>query len=345
MFQPTFWPRLRALAALGLTGTMLGLTACSNSTGSGSTATAMDQVRLGVGSSISDAVYRVDSKVIAKDSGLNLQISSFDRGFQGVQAAAAGSLDGGIAVEYPLLTLAARGVSNVVAVGVCTTAPDIKLVVTKDIKSPKDLVGKKIGITAGSSFDYAFRHYLELNKLSSNDVQFVNLPGTAQIASLAKGQIDGLVNVEPQLSQALNAVPGAHLMDPDINSAYVSRVWLALNKPWAEQHRDAVVKLLKSLGKTADYIKNKPNDAYNVIATELNIDPSVVGKTVTGVPYTWGCYINDDSIKAMQGVADFLKTSGQGNVDISKLIDTSYLKAAAPDSVKLSQQSLKLLGQ
>jgi len=343
---------VRGISVLCLAGVVATLAACANpSGGGGGTNTSppggksIPTVRLGVGSSISDAVYRVDARQIAKDSGIDLRIGSFDRGFQGVQAAAASSLDGGISVEYPLLTLVASGVKNVVALAACTTAPDIKMVVTSNIKGPKDLVGKRIGITTGSSFDYAFRHYLKINGLSAGDVKFVNLPGTAQIASLAKGEIDGLVNVEPQLSQALTTVRGSKLLDPDINSAYVSRVWLSVNKPWAEANHEAVIKLLQSLNKTAEYIKNSPDEAYGVIAKELNIDQKLVADTVKSVPYTWGCYIDDESIQAMQGVADFVKENGQGTVDIAKVIDSTYLQEAAPDAVHLSKDSLKLLGR
>jgi NitT/TauT family transport system substrate-binding protein len=332
--------RQAALAIVASAALIGGLVGCS---APGPDAKSASTVRLGVGSAISDSLYRVDSSKIAGDHGIDLRISAFDRGFQGVQAAAAGSLDGGISVEYPLLTLVGSGVKNVVAVAACTTAPDIKLVAAKGISSAADLKGKHIGVTAGSSMDFAFRHYLEVNNMSVDDVTLVNLPGTAQIAALAKGEIDGLVNVEPQLSQALETVPGSAYLDPDVNSAYVSRVWLSLNKPWAEAHHAAVVDLLKSLNSTADYIKNKPDEAYDVIANELNLDASAVAKTVADVPYTWGCYIDDDAVGAMASVADFVKSNGQGEVDLATVIDTSYLQEADPDAVKLSADSLALL--
>lgn len=323
-----------------------GLAACSTQgtdATQGTEATSATTIRLGVGSAVSDSLYRVDSAQIASDYGIDLRIAAFDRGFQGVQAAAAGSLDGGISVEYPLVSLIGSGVDNVVAVAVCTTAPDIRMVGAAGIATAADLKGARIGVTAGSSMDYALRHYLEVNGMSVDDVTLVNLPGTAQIAALAKGEIDGLVNVEPQLSQALQTVPDSAFLDPDINSAYTSRVWLSLNKPWAEGNKGAVVALLQSLKGTVDYIEKSPDEAYGVIADELNLDASAVAETVTGVPYTWGCYIDDDAIEAMASVAEFAVSNGQGEADLATFIDPSYLQEADPSAVTLSDESLALL--
>src|SRR5699024_5606369 len=109
------------------------------------------------------------------------------------------------------------------------TGEPVFTVVKDSIETPEDLKGKKIGIINGSLFDYAFSRYLAKHDLT-DDVEYVNVAAADQLATLARGDIDGFVNLDPVVSQALDQLDNVHKLEPDTNSVYTTRSYLLFKR-------------------------------------------------------------------------------------------------------------------
>src|SRR5690606_4430927 len=85
-------------------------------------------------------------------------------------------------------------------------APMIVLGVSKktvpNYKTPADLKGKKIGVTApGSSTNMMANFFLAQHGLKPSDVSFIGVgAGAGAITALRTGQIDAIANLDPVIS-------------------------------------------------------------------------------------------------------------------------------------------------
>jgi len=140
-----------------------------------------------------------------KDEGLNVDVVDFAGGSRALQAVVGGSADvvSG-AFEHPInLQTKGQAYRSFVLQG---RAPQIVLGVSKktvpDYKSPADLKGKKIGVTApGSSTNMMVSFFLAQHGLKPSDVSFIGVgAGAGAITALRTGQVDAMSNLDPVIS-------------------------------------------------------------------------------------------------------------------------------------------------
>jgi NitT/TauT family transport system substrate-binding protein len=62
-----------------------------------------------------------------------------------------------------------------------------------NIKSIKDLIGKKIGVPSGSSQTTMLPLFLKANDLKESDVTLINMPPTSMVPALLQGQVDAIL--------------------------------------------------------------------------------------------------------------------------------------------------------
>jgi len=143
-----------------------------------------------------------------KDEGLNVKILDFAGGSRALQAVVGGSADVVSGAFEHTISLQSKGqeYSSFVQQG---RTPMIVLAVSKktvpDYKSPEDLKGKKIGVTApGSSTNMAISFFLAKHGVKPSDVSFIGVGGGAgAITAMRTGQIDAIANLDPVIGTLL----------------------------------------------------------------------------------------------------------------------------------------------
>jgi NitT/TauT family transport system substrate-binding protein len=81
--------------------------------------------------------------------------------------------------------------------------PGVVLVVSParkgDIKSIKDLAGKKVGVTApGSTTDFFLKYFLKRNSVDANNVAVIGIGvGSSAVAAMERGEVDAAMMVDP----------------------------------------------------------------------------------------------------------------------------------------------------
>jgi len=135
----------------------------------------------------------------------------------------------------------------------------IESLADKNIKSPADLKGKKIGGTPGDALYATFPAWLKANGLSTSDVTIVNLDAAGKIAALSEGRVDAIMGffhdqgptiegkTGKKVSYLLYADYGMNMLgtgivantesltkDPELAKKFVR----ATQKSWAEAAKD-----------------------------------------------------------------------------------------------------------
>ena len=141
-----------------------------------------------------------------KDEGLEVKISDFAGGSQALRAVVGGSADvvsGAYehtinmqSQKQSLIAFVQMGRLPQMAVGIATGR-------AATYKSPKDLKGLKIGVSApGSSTHILFNYFISRDGLKPNDVSVIGVGlGSTAIAAVKSGQVDVLSNVDPMMTK------------------------------------------------------------------------------------------------------------------------------------------------
>jgi NitT/TauT family transport system substrate-binding protein len=141
-----------------------------------------------------------------KDEGLEVEIVDFAGGAKSLQALIGGSADFVSGAFEHTINMHARGIP---AVGIALQSryASIALGLPKAkaaaYKSPKDLKGLKVGVTApGSSTNFFVNALLARDGLKPDDVAIIGVGASGNaVAAMKKGEIDAISNLDPVITK------------------------------------------------------------------------------------------------------------------------------------------------
>jgi len=181
-------------------------------------AQAQDVVRLG---NLKFAHYGAVSyiKEIAPKCGIKVDEKVFAKGLDVMQAIIAGELDVGTTASEAAISGRASGAPIYVVAGFAKGGARLVARPDLNIKSVKDLKGKKVGVTRGGIQEVLMMAELQQAGLTADsapgkDVQLIYLPYADLNQALLGKNIDAMMQSEPQSSQAINKGFGSEVLKP-----------------------------------------------------------------------------------------------------------------------------------
>src|SRR3984893_15480035 len=157
-----------------------------------------------------------------KDEGLEVEISDFEGGSKALQAVVGGSADVVSGAWENTIDQQPKGL-NLQGFVLQGRYPMISVGIAKakaaNYKSPKDLKGMKIGVSApGSSTNRMVLHLLAKDGLKGDDVSFIGVGTSAgATAPITSGQVDAVSNLDPAIAMLENI--GAVVLIADTRTA------------------------------------------------------------------------------------------------------------------------------
>jgi len=139
-------------------------------------------------------------------AGLDVDMVDFKGGSQSLTAVLGGSADVVSGYFDHCVNLAAKG-QNLRSIVVYDRYPGLVLVVSPKqsgtIKSVKDLVGKRVGVSApGSSTHYFLNYLLKKNGVDAGSVGVIGIGlGATSVAAMEQGSVDAAVMLDPSVTQ------------------------------------------------------------------------------------------------------------------------------------------------
>jgi NitT/TauT family transport system substrate-binding protein len=282
-----------------------------------------------------------------KDEGLEVEIPDFAGGAKALQALVGGSADMVSGAYEHTINMVAKK-QPIKAVVLQAKYSSIVLVMSKEraakYKSPKDLKGLKIGVTApGSSTNMFVNNLLAKDGLKPADVSIVGVgTGSGAFAAMEKGEIDALSNLDPVVTQLESTGKFVAVAD--------SRTEKGMNEIYGGAYHASVIYI------TDEYIKKNPNTVQAVVNAMVRADRWIAkaspqeivdlmpAEYKAGNPtlYKEGLlknmigYSEDGqmSMKAAENVYKVLvqfepSVKAAGKMDLSQTFDNSFAKKAA----------------
>jgi ABC-type nitrate/sulfonate/bicarbonate transport system substrate-binding protein len=223
---------------------------------------------------------------VAKEMGffaeqnIDVELITFEGGVQTLRGSVAGGLDITGTSSDPAIVAAARGAGTKV-LGTYSHKLSQSMLVQGDIKTCKDLKGRKVGIQEVGAFNEVLsRAVLATCGLTPKDVQYVPVTTKGRVAALLTGQVDtGILHVDqaiiakkkkPELNILVN------LWEPLPKWLYA--VYIAPEKQ-IQENRQLYIDLMSALIKANRFLYNNKSKAVEIAGKYTKQDPDAIAQT------------------------------------------------------------------
>ena len=279
-----------------------------------------------------------------KAEGLDVELQDFPGGARALQALLGGSADVTSGAYEHTITQQAKG-QNIEAVFLQGKYSSMVLIMNKakaeKYKSPADLKGMKIGVTApGSSTNMFVNILLAKVGLKPDDVSIIGAGATAgAVAIMQRGELDALVNLDPVIAQleSQGFVPvvdtrTAKGMQDVYGGAYAAgSIYVPVDFP--KKYPNTTQAFVNAMMRALRFIQNStPDQIVAAVPTDYYADKALYK---AALEKNLESFKHDGAvgIEAARNVYRDLKSFDPGvqnaTVDLAKTFDSSYaLKAA-----------------
>jgi NitT/TauT family transport system substrate-binding protein len=210
----------------------------------------------------------------------------------------AGRIGFGMPASLPLLIAYEKGRTDLRIIGSEFNAASVDFVVpaSSRIKSPKDLGGTKIAVSAPGSNSYYFaeRTVREAGYQVGKDVQVVNVGGAPDSWTAAsKGVVDVAWSASPLLDElVVSGKARVVWRSRDYVNSWVDTC-LAVRDRFLSDNKDPMQRWVKAVSRAIDLINNQPDQAAAAYAAAVKISPKAAKSALTSWPKgTWSLDIN-----------------------------------------------------
>jgi NitT/TauT family transport system substrate-binding protein len=202
--------------------------------------------------------------------------------------------------------------------------------------SIKALAGKSVAYEPGTTSDILLRYALEQNGMKFSDIKAVSSPAAnAGVAALA-GKVDAAVTYEPYLTIALKQKKGFKLIYTAAkNPGLIGDVFVVRNDV-LESKPGQILALIKAWGAAVGQYRTNKGPSQAIITKAVGAKPGDLTTAFNGV-ILYNLAQNESQLHGRyieKTIVDVKKIATQaglikGSVDLSTLIDTQFVDAAA----------------
>lgn len=197
-----------------------------------------------------------------------------------------------------------------------------RLIMSKDITSAEDLVGKSVAVLEGGLAQIFMGIWLEENGVKFDDVEYTNLYMDDAVGAMVSGKVAGAEFWEPFGSVVLDTLEGSHVVAASNEPFWLKTGLLADGMYMSEafiETPEVATKAMKAYWDAVTWWMENPEEGNKIISEGLGFDladvESVIGKT--GDPNEGGLAVmNVSDAKKFMGVIEGEPPFGMKNGQI-----------------------------
>lgn len=206
------------------------------------------------------------------EEGLDVNVLSVTHGKLALELLAQGRADLAAAAELPFVVNVMNGREFALLASVASATSEMAVIARRDrrIGAPGDLIGKRIGVTLGTSGEYFLWAFLIRHRLSPDAVTLVDAPPDRLDRELAEGRVDAIAAWQPTRFRATAALgdAGIALVEPN---AYTATYVVVGNRPFLRQHPKVGERVLRALLRAEALVRAEPRYALQLVAQRMNV--------------------------------------------------------------------------
>lgn len=245
-------------------------------------------------------------------AGTKLEVIVFDSPTDGKNAVVTKSVDFGTFGIAAGILGAAVGEPVVVVGAMSNKGMGVIAKAGSDIRTVRDLKGRKVGIWPGSTQEVFILERLKMEGLSVKDISSVRVPFGEMPAMLARGDIDAYVGAEPGPGLSISTGAGQLVEYPYGTAMGGLNMIFATHADTAAKNPDLVLAMLKTQRKAVEFMTENTPAVVDMSVQKLGANRAAVDQALgaRNVEYVWKL---DDKV---QGQA---RTYAQHMLDLKQI--------------------------
>lgn len=210
----------------------------------------------------------VEQKGMLKAHNVNAKLRFFGVQSESMIALAAGNLDAcSLATNDVISVNKAKSATSIVLLNDESSGAD--MMITRGIKSGKDLSGQKVAVEVGGVSHYFLSKILEKNGLTEKNIVLANMSAADAGAAIIAKRVNVAVTWEPYASQAIKSGGVALFTSKDTPNAIVDV--LAVRNEVIKQRPADVKQLINVWFEALKFIKTNPEEAFAIMAKASDV--------------------------------------------------------------------------
>jgi NitT/TauT family transport system substrate-binding protein len=302
--------------------------------------------RLTVGIQVSPAMALV---MVAKDKGffeqegLEIEITEFTAGKFALQAFLSGSIDLAVSGEVPACLAALQGNDFVVVTQVVErTTNEVRVVARRDgnLNDPKTYFKarkRKLSTSFGGGPEVYTVHFLKHFGLKRSDVELVSQRPEDMTVALQSGSVDAIAIFDPFAFIAEKRLGDKAITFTD-PSLYSELYVLTAQREMLKNRPEVVKAFVKGLVLAGKFVKKEPEQSKQIVEKYTKLDREVIDGIWPN--FVFSPALTPQLLEFWQAEAKWAKDSKTVRPDtpipdFRSMIDPNFLRAIAPDDVKI----------
>jgi NitT/TauT family transport system substrate-binding protein len=272
-------------------------------------------------------------------NGLNVTSHKYDTGSSALGGVLNGKADIVVGTtEFPLAANILNG-AQIRTISSIAKSEFVYLVARADrgISEISDLKGKTIGTTFGTISHFYLGRFLELNGISVQDVDLIDLKTPAEwVNAVVDGSVDAVATAQPYVESAKEGL-GNNAVVWSIQSSQPLYAQAIATDTWIASHPELVVRFLRSLLQAEDFAINHASEAKEIVKNQMDLSDAYANKMWSQNQFSLS--LDQSLILAMQDESQWLIQNNLTNAnDLPNFNDYLYLnglKSVKPGAVNI----------
>jgi NitT/TauT family transport system substrate-binding protein len=257
--------------------------------------------------------------------GYKIEVVPFESPTDGKNAVLTGTVDTCIHGIAAFLLGAAAGEPVVIVAAATNRGMAIVADAKSDIKSVKDLKGKRVAIFPGSTQEVVILERLKAEGMSISDIQPIRLSFSDMPAALARGDVDAYVGAEPGPGISLANGTGRLVEYPYSTPIGSLNMILSASEKLIKNDPERLKLIIDMHKKATDYAMSHPDEMVQVAMQKLGQQRKSIEMAVPNVELSWK--IDDEFIKRAKAYSQLMveKKQVRQAPDMSRAITEQFM--------------------
>ncbi len=223
---------------------------------------------------LTSAFLVAENKEYFKEEGLNVKIKEFDSGRNALAAMLKNrDIDICTVAQTPIVLHSFNRNDFYIIGAMVYSYNDVKVLVRQDkgVNKAVDLIGRKVGITRGSTGHFYLSTLLDYNGLSCSDVNEIDINASELPQALADGRVDAISTWEPHIMNAMKLLGEKTLLLPGEN-IFREDFYFVVHKSFIKDNPETLKMFLKAIEKGEKFIQGNKEEAITIVSERLKVD-------------------------------------------------------------------------
>lgn len=281
-------------------------------------------------------VHVAEARGYLKEAGLDVTFRSFALGKDALDSVIAGEAEVAIVFQTPVVKQILEGQPLGILSGIFRSSRNTKLIarVDRGIATPADLVGKRIGVTKGTTTEYFLSLLLATEGIPAERVALIDVAPSRYDEALQQGEVDALVLFSPHLGRIMASMGTKAIAFH--TDAYVDIAMLVAMQKTISDRSETMTRLMSALTRAENYIRSNREDSIRIVISMLAGIAGEAEIREVWDEFIFSARLDNVILSSMKGEAQWYASNGKPSMvtqDFDKAIMAAPLLAAQPQAV------------